>query len=66
MYKLVKNIEAVILMKKFLRRTLGALALIGTSFGAKASNADEKQHENVIQNVNIDSKVNREKNNRES
>lgn len=50
-------------MKKFLRRTLGALALIGTSFGAKASNADEKQHENVIQNVNIDSKVNKEKNN---
>ena len=43
-------------MKKFLRRSLGALALIGTTFGAKASKANEK-HENVSQNVNVDSTI---------
>ena len=41
-------------MKKFLRRSLGALALLGTTFGAKASAASEQQ-ENMSQIVNSDS-----------
>lgn len=43
-------------MKKFLRRTLGALALLGTTFGAKASAASEQQ-ENMSQIVNSDSEM---------
>ena len=41
-------------MKKFLRRTLGALALLGTTFGAKASATPDTQ-ENMNQSVNSDS-----------
>ena len=48
-------IKVVTKMKKFLRRTLGTLALLGTSFGAKA--ADNTNHiKDVNQNQIVQSK----------